>query len=221
MTDFRLLSLLTRLLYVVGLCHRVPRPSSITRTAGFRYAEGTPKSVALSPKALLLQAAILPPNALPMHEAVARFEVAPAELSDLIDAVMTNERTLATRLLHAYAEAGTIARSGTFSATLRRCRQAHAHAECVALVKRLHSVGLRANPNQYISLLAGLGEDGQHEAALQVWPGLYRCMPPKLSGQAEAMLPVPPELLPVLLEQDCDKTGCSIRLSRLLHVPGV
>ena len=57
---------------------------------------------------------------------------------------------------------------------LSRCRQAGEHDECVALVDTLHSVGLRGNPNMYLSLIEALADAARHEQLLHVYGGMRR-----------------------------------------------
>ena len=159
---------------VLALCGPAPRTAP-SRVDGFRYAEGTPKQPALTLSAQRLRSALFrPQGALPAEDAAASVAMEPAELSDLLDKLLRKRLPIATRLALGYARAGTVPRSGTFSTLISRCRQAGEHDECVALVDTLHSVGLRGNPNMYLSLIATLAKADRHEQLLHVYGGMRR-----------------------------------------------
>lgn len=141
---------------------------------GYRYAEGSRRQP-LTHTALGLRAALLQKqNALQVEEAVTSVDLEPGELSDLLDELVKQRRNLAFRLAKGYAKAGTVARSGTFSALVKRCKKVGEYDECLELVETLHRVGLRGNPNMYLSLIESFAVAGKFDQLLQVYHGMER-----------------------------------------------
>lgn len=151
--------------------------TAAVRSPTARYADGLPKRAQLSPLALRVREAALKPEHLCERRAarIARVSTAlpPDELSDMIDSIPTGrsarrKRAVAAELVRAFAEAGQVARTSTFSSLIAACRRQGELGRCERLVETLHGAGLRVNPKQYASLIGDLASAGDVAGALRL-----------------------------------------------------